>query len=75
MIGEGMTVSFVPSFAPKSDWAMDRDDSEYVTGTIDYINWEHKHFIVVFDCGGIKMRESFKFSQIGKDITVLPGKR
>ncbi len=71
MIGEGMKVRFVPAFAPKADWYMPTRDGEYVTGTITYINWEHKHFVAEFDCGDSKQRESFKFSEIGERVSVI----
>lgn len=69
MIGVGMKATFIPAFEPKVDWALTRSTDE-VTGTITYINWENKFFMVEFDCGGTKQRESFKFIQIGKDVRV-----
>ena len=67
-IMEGMKVSFVPGFAPFVSWALEKCTGEYITGTISYINWEHRNFTVEFDCGGTKQREAFKFSQIGGEV-------
>lgn len=70
-IWEGLKVVFVPGFAPFVDWSLTRCKDEYVSGEITYINWEHQTFMVEFDCGNTKQRESFKFSQFGGEVKAL----
>ena len=70
MIGIGMKVSFMPAFVPGALWNKTLDPSETVTGSIVYINWEHKYFTVEYKCGDSMQRESFKFFQIGTAVKV-----
>ena len=42
----------------------------FVTGTVVMVNYANKWFSVEYECGSGKQRASFKFSQIGKDVTV-----
>lgn len=70
MIGIGMKASFVPAFVPGALWTKSLDPAEIVTGTIVYINWEHKYFTVEFKCGDTTQRESFKFFQIGQAVKI-----
>lgn len=68
MIGEGMKVRFIPSFAQSrvDDEAEKRRKT--VTGTITYINWEHKIFWCEFECGNTKLTEAFKLCDIGTEV-------
>ena len=68
MIGEGMKVRFVPCFDIRRTDDMAEIRSKTVTGTISYINWEHKMFLVEYPSGGTTQRESFKFWQIGSEV-------
>jgi hypothetical protein len=70
MIGQGMRVLFKPSFTitkfdSPEDAAVNR-----IVGTVTLVNWKHRMFTVEYECGDSIQRESFKFSQIGKDVTV-----
>lgn len=71
MIGEGMKVRFCPMI----DRGLLDSEAELraksITGTIVYINWEHKYFMVEFPCGDSKQRESFKFFEIGERVSVI----
>lgn len=71
MIGIGMKASFAPAFVPGALWLKDQDPSEIVTGTIVYINWEHKYFMVEYKCGDTMQRESFKFFHIGQAVKII----
>lgn len=71
MIGEGMKVRFVPSFARGMNDSPEELAAKTITGTICYINWEHQNFTVEFDCGGTKQKESFRFWEIGKAVKVI----
>lgn len=68
MIGEGMKVRFVPYYAYSQIASTEENWRNAVTGTICYINWEHKYFTVEYDCGGTIQKESFKFWEIGKAV-------
>lgn len=70
MIGIGMKARFAPAFVPGALWTHSIDPSEYVTGTIVYINQGHTYFTVEFKCGDTMQRESFKFFHIGKSVKV-----
>lgn len=71
MIGEGMKVQFVPSFAqskidtPEEAWA------KHVTGTIIFVNWEHRVFFVEYYAGDTRQVETFQFFDIGKSVKIL----
>lgn len=64
-MGIGMKVRFIPCCAIN-----DKGPKESVTGKIVYINHEHKFFVAEYDCCGNKQRESFKFSDVGQEVTV-----
>ena len=42
-------------------------------GTVVMINKTNKWFSVEYVCSGVKLRTSFKFSQIGKDVLICAG--
>lgn len=71
MIGEGMKVRFCPMFNRSVIDSPDDVKAKSVTGKIIYINWEHKYFMVEFQCGDSKQRESFKFFEIGERVSVI----
>lgn len=70
MIGEGVRVQFVPS-SLESDKLSAADRKRLaITATVVYINWEHTYFTCAWSADGVKRRESFKFSEIGKKVKV-----
>jgi hypothetical protein len=71
MIGEGMKVRFIPMFAQSKIDDEAEKRRKTVTGTITYINWEHRMFWVEFDCGGSKQKESFHLWDIGNGVKLL----
>ena len=71
MIGEGLKVRFIPTFARNMHDTIEELAEKTITGTICYINWEHQNFTVEFDCGGTKQKESFRFWEIGKAVKVI----
>ena len=48
-----------------------RDARRKASGTVIYINKPHKYFTVEFDWHGQKMRESFKFCDLGEAVEVI----
>lgn len=70
MIGIDMKVRFVPSFRDSTVMTPEERKEATVTGTVVYINYEHKMFMVEFEDNGAVFKESFKFSDCGKTVTV-----
>jgi len=70
MMGVGMRVRFVPSYDESDKLTPTERRESTITGNISYINWEHKYFLVEWNSGCGAFRESFKFSDIGKKVTV-----
>lgn len=68
---EGMQVRFAPFLDHTGAYGVDFLHQKKATGTIVYINWEHKWFSVEF---GKKQRISFLFSDIGVKCKLLPRK-
>ena len=70
MMGIGMEASFVPSHDESERYTPAERRAATITGKIGYINWEHKYFTVEWTSLGQRFRESFKFADIGKRVTV-----
>jgi hypothetical protein len=66
----GTKAFFVPSFDNSERYTPQERKEASVMGKIVYINQEHKYFTVEWDHYGAKQRESFKFGDIGKQVTV-----
>lgn len=62
-------VQFDP-FEAMTGFASEDNKGNMAVGTIVYVNYVNKWFSVEYECGGTKQRTSFKFSQIGKEVTV-----
>ena len=62
-------VQFAP-FRETTGFASEDNRCKIVTGTVVMINYANKGFSVEYDCGGVKLRTSFKFFQIGKDVRI-----
>lgn len=60
----------IPATLPSGIMTQAEKEKSMVVGTVVYINYQHKYFAVEYDCGSTKQRESFKFSEIGKAVTV-----
>ena len=70
MIGEGMKVRIVPSFADSDKFTPEERREASLTAVISYINWEHRYFTVEWNAFGKVYHESFKFSEIGRKVSV-----
>lgn len=68
MIRVGQKVKFAP-FRETTGFATE-SNSGIATGTVVMVNEPHKWFSVEYQCGKVKQRTSFKFSQIGKDVLI-----
>lgn len=62
-------VQFDP-FKEITGFASEDNRGELVTGTVVMVNLKNKWFSVEYECGGVKLLASFKFSQIGKDVWI-----
>lgn len=62
--------TFIPWALLDKSGGKTSDYCDPVTGTVSYVNEEHSYFVVTYCLYGEIFRESFKFSQIGKDVTV-----
>ena len=67
MIVVGDKVKFDP-FIEFTGFGSDRHRGEIVTGTVVMVNYEHKWFSVEY--GNPKLRTSFNFVDIGKEVKV-----
>lgn len=70
MMGVGMKARFVPMYDESVKLTAAERRESTVTAYISYINWEHKYFVVEWNSNGCACRESFKFGDIGKKVTV-----
>ena len=62
-------VRFDP-FKAITGFASEDNKGKMVTGTVVLVNYENKWFSAEYECGGVKQRISFKFSQLGKDVWI-----
>ena len=69
MIKLGQEVRFDP-FKDITGFASEDNRGKVIKGTVVMVNEPHQWFSVEYDCGGVKQRTSFKFSQIGKDVMI-----
>ena len=75
MIDIGQKVRFVPC------WWKSVVDTELtiraktVTGKVIYVDRAHRTFTVKYSCGGTVQKETFKISDIDKEVFVVGGVR
>lgn len=69
MVKVGQEVKFDP-FLHLHFYGAAAYSGSYVSGKVVYVNQDHRWFSVQY--GELKMRTSFCFSDIGKDVTVCP---
>lgn len=70
MIGIDMKAWFVPSFRDSAIFTPAERKAASVMGTIVYVNYEHKTFMVEFEDNGAIFKETFRFSDCGKSVRV-----
>lgn len=66
----GKKASFIPCALTDNRSGNTCEYGITVTGTITYVNEEHNYFTITYQLYGETFRESFKPSQIGKEVTV-----
>lgn len=69
MIKVGQKVRFDP-FRGVTGFASEDNRGKSVEGSVVMVNEPHEWFSVECYISGVKLRESFKFSQIGEDVKV-----
>lgn len=66
----GKRALFIPWALLDKNGGKTSDHGGYVTGKITYVNEKHGYFTATYNFYGETFRESFKFSQIDKDVIV-----
>lgn len=74
MIDIGQKVRFVPCWNIKAFDTQEEIRAKTVTGKVIYVDRAHKKFTVKYSCGGTVQKETFKFSEIGKEVLVVGGR-
>ena len=69
MIEVGQKVEFDPFKTVKGFFFLG-NQPETVTGTVVMVNVPHKWFSVEYECNGVKLRDSFKFCEIGTAVKI-----
>ena len=75
MIDIGQKMRFVPYWFKGANDTPQGVREKQTIGKVIYVDREHQKFTVKYSvCGGTQMKETFKLSQIGKDIHVCGGR-
>lgn len=70
MIAIDMKAWFVPAFRESTVMTPEERKAATVMGTVVYVNYAHKTFMVEFEDGGGVFKETFKFADCGKTVRV-----
>ena len=74
MIDIGQKMRFVPYWNKGGNDTPEEACEKTVIGKVIYVDRAHKKFTVKYTCGGgPQMKETFKFSQIEKEIFIVRG--
>lgn len=73
MIDIGRKVRFVPHWIKGGNDSPEEHREKEVIGRVIYVDRAHKKFSVRYSCGGTTMIETFKPSQIGKEVFAVRG--
>ncbi len=66
----GKRALFVPWALLDKNGGHTTEHGGLVTGTVTYVNDKHSYFTATYSFYGETFRESFKFSQIDKDVII-----
>ena len=66
----GQKVRFWPSWADKQGFTPAEREEHKVTGNVIFVNIDHKMFVCEYGLRSWKLREGFKFSDIGQEVTL-----
>ena len=69
-VNEGDRVKFVPSTFMGKTYTDEEKELAAVEGTVFYINYAHQYFTAEYEIAGTKHKESFKFCDLGQEVTV-----
>ena len=67
----GKQAVFTPNMSSTPDRKDEFSYEKERTGTVDYVNNEHRYIRVKYEAGKCECHECFKFSQIGADKGVI----
>ncbi len=70
MITVDMKAWFVPACLGSVTMTPEEKRESTVMGSVVYVNYAHKYFTVEYERKGITFKESFKFVDCGKSVTV-----
>lgn len=72
----GMIATFTPDITSTTPRSGRRE--EYVSpvdGVVVYVHYSHRYFTAEYKIGKTRLRESFKFSAIGKEVKLSGGSK
>ena len=75
MIDIGQKVRFVPCWDKKMYDSEEEIRLKSITGKVIYVDRAHKLFTVKYSCGGTTQKETFKMTDLGKEVLVVGGVR
>lgn len=75
MIDIGQKVRFVPCWNKKALDSEEEIRRKTITGKVIYVDRAHKTFTVKYSCGGTIQKETFKITDLGKEVLVVGGVR
>lgn len=70
MLTVDMEVRFVPAHLCRPIMTTEERVTATVRGNIVYVNYAHKYFTAEYEWEGLIHKESFKFADCGKTVTV-----
>lgn len=75
MIDIGQKVRFVPCWDKKAFDSEEEIRRKSITGKVIYVDRAHKTFTVKYSCGGTVQKETFKITDLDKEVFVVGGVR
>ena len=75
MINIGQKVRFVPCWNKRVYDTKEEIRLKSIIGKVIYVDRAHKTFTVRYSCGGTIQKETFKFSDLDKEVLVVGGVR
>lgn len=73
MIDIGQKVRFVPCWDKKAFDSEEEIRRKSITGKVIYVDRAHKTFTVKYSCGGTVQKETFKMTDLDKEVHVCGG--
>lgn len=71
MVKVGQKVRYVPRFLEEEKYSPNGQKPVPVIGTVIFANPDNEFFLTEYDMNGTKLREGFKFSDIGRAVHLI----